>query len=604
MRASVGVVSAVVLLLGLGGLAHAQRVSFRVEVQPRTGTTDDTYLVTFETEIEGVSGVDQFFPPDWGEFLVLDSRSQSSQQMSIGPGGQSIKSVDQRAYLLRPKRAGKLKIGEARVRVDGQAYATKPQVITVTGQGAPADPLAGAPPVDPGAQATPGTPRLAPDPRQVSSTFLHAVPDRQKARVGDQINVTWYLYTRSEVLRFMPAPPRFDGFWTESLFEPQNYLSYQQETVGNREYSVAVVARRALFPTRAGKLVVPPFRAEVATIASGNAKAMASPPVELEIEALPPGAPAGMDPGMIGQFQVNAALDRTEVPAGETLELTLTVSGQGAIRRTRTPELKLADFEVYQPRDYQESLDITDDVVRGQRTYRYMLTPRKGGVQTLGPVELAYFNTQTGRYDVARTEALEVKVVGDPSKATASKDNLITRDIRPLMDEHDAAAPPLHAQQPLVWWLLQLLWLPPIALGAVTIVGAVRSRMQRDTPRLRLRRARDASRQHTRAARAHLNGGRVDHFYRELAALLSERVAARLGQPIGGFTRAELRARLASSGLAPGLVSEVLSELDACDAGRYAPGAGTGESMRAALERIGAIAQRLDEAALPEEVAA
>jgi hypothetical protein len=576
--------------------AHAAPpVEFSLKVTPTTGTVDDEFVATVQITIRGVNGADRFWEPDWGDFTVADKRTQQSTQWTYDPqNGQEVRSVEVRRFLLKPKRAGRIRVGEAKLRVDGVDYTTKPVVVEVLAAGQAAqgqnNPPGGQSPPS-GQTPPPQTPGgyPPPDPSIVGPTFLHVVVDKPKVRVGEQVTVTWLLYTRAEVLKFEQKPPRFDDLWSETLYEPQNYLQYSEDVVNGRTYAVAVVSKKALFPTKAGKVVIPAFKAEVATMATpfGSPLRLSSKEIPLEVEALPPGAPPGFDPGMVGQFEIDAQIDRDNVPAGESLELTLTVRGQGAIRRTKTPVLAFDGFEVYPPRDFQERVDTTADPVRGERRYSYVLTPQKGGQLAIGPIAVPYFNLQTGRYDVARADALRVKVVGDPKAAGAgsSSENVIGRDIRP---PHDVvrASPAVLAELPEHGWFRWLLLLPGAAFVGVIAVDWLREHLTRDTPRARLRRARGRARKRLRVAESHIKYGRASKFFAEIARVLTEHVEERAGEPVAALTRDQLRRLLGDRGFPPETIDAIVSELENCDFARFAPSASGPGEMRAAMRRV------------------
>src|SRR5262249_23193400 len=156
-----------------------------------------------------------------------------------------IMNVTTRWYRLKANRAGRLRIGEAKIRMGGQDIVTKPVFIEVqpVGKGAPPGALQ-RPPEPSSADVPPGfTP---PDGSATAPTFIQGVADRSRVFLGEQVTVTWLLYTRSDVLKFEPKPPRLDGFWVEKLFEPQSYFTYHEESVGGRDYSVAVISKLAL----------------------------------------------------------------------------------------------------------------------------------------------------------------------------------------------------------------------------------------------------------------------------------------------------------------------------------------------------------------------
>lgn len=610
LRLSIGVVIAATLAtaVGLEGRAWAQPVEFTLKVTPTSGTIHEEYVATVQIVTRGVSGPERFWPPDFGDFTVVDQRtSQSTQWMYDPVRGQEIRSSETRRYVLRPRRAGKLRIGEARLRLDGVEYQTKPVIVEVLeaagglGSGTPTAP-GSAPAIPP------------PDPSIVGTTFLHVVPDRTKVYVGEQVTVTWYLYTRSEVLKYEPKPPRFDDLWSETLYEPQNYLNYTEDVVNGRTYSVAVVARRALFPTKAGKVVVPKFHADVATMATpfGQPLRLSSREVTLEVQPLPPGAPAAFDPAYVGQFTVEASIDRDNVPAGESISMQVVIRGAGALRRTKIPTLEFDGFTTYPPRTFDEKVDTTTALVRGERRYSYVLTPKRGGTLALGPIEIPYFDPTTNRYEIARSDVLKVKVIGDPALLAGgagglgSGENVIARDIRPARE-----IVALRTRVAEKAWRHRGFWLvfaaPAGLFLGVVLADKLRERLRRETPRARLRRARGRARKRLRLAELHIKGGRAGKFFGEIARVLSEHVEERVGEPVAAMTREKLRDFLKDRGFPEETIEALVRELENCDFARFAPSASGPGEMRAALRRVRALLTAIEKVRpvrLDEEAAA
>jgi hypothetical protein len=562
--------------------ASAAPVDFTLTVTPQTGSLDDDFVATLQIAITGVNGAERVWEPDWGDFQVMDRRNQQSSQWSYDPQrGQEIRSVEMRRYLLKARRAGKLRIGEAKVRVNGKEYTTRPLVVEVLPSGqAPS-----------GGTPDPTTPQYAPpDPSMATNTFLHVVVDKPRLRVGEQATVTWIAYTRAEILRYEPKLPRFDDFWVETIYEPQAYLQYGEDVVGGRTYKTAVLSRKALFPTRAGKVTVPPLRVDMQTTGNpfGAPLKLASKELTLEVEALPPGAPPGFDPGLVGQWTAEASIDRDNLPAGESLELTLTLRGEGAIRRSKVPRLSIPGFEVFAPLDFSEKVETSGDVIRGERKFAYVLSPQKGGTLPIGPLEISYFNSATGRYDSARTDLLSVKVVGDPGTLAGasadSEDNVITREIRPP-HEIGTLAPRFFDDFHRSRLFLVALLAPGLAFLGVVFLDVVRERLHRETPRARLRRARGRARRRQKMAEVHIRGNRPRKFFDEMARMLSEHIEERIGQPVAALTRDQLGRLLDERGFPPELVQELIGELERCDFARFAPSAAGPGEMKSALRR-------------------
>jgi hypothetical protein len=570
--------------------ASAQPSAFTMDISPSAGSVGDTYVLTVRLEMPGISGPDRYWHPDLSAFTLLDSQANTTTSMVVDPQqGRQLHWVELRRYFVQPKRTGRLRIGPARARIGGKEFETRSVVVQVH---------------QPGASAVPGTrtfrgtgvdvPGFAPpEPAPRGDVFLHAVADKTRAFVGEQVIVTWLLYTRVDVLRFEPQPPRLDGLWSETLFEPDAYFRYHQDVVGGVPYEVAIVSKRAVFPTEPGNVEIGSYEAAVSSLhtALGRAERIASPPLTLEVLPLPEGAPDGFDPTYVGAFAVEAAVDRNHIDAGESLTLTLTVRGEGAVRRMTPPALDLDGFRTRSPRDFEEAVDTSTDVVRGERVYRYWITPQRGGRQEIPAITVHYFDPRIGRYEQAQSQPLTLVVRGDPdaleeaAARVAGRENIIARDIR-LLRDGDAissrAAPRLYRSL----WFWALVALAPLAFIALIISDRIREGLQRETPRSRLRRARGKARQRFRVAEIHLRGNRPAKFFGELARVIQDHIEERLGVPVQSMTRDELREFLLARGFAEATVTTIDEELASCDFARFAPSASGPGEMRAALRRV------------------
>ena len=579
--------------------AAAQPIRFSLEVSPEVGGLDDTYIATVQIEVSGVAGPERYWHPDFGDFEVGETQNKQGTSTMLDPAlGQQIRTTILRRYELRPRRGGRLRVRPAKIRLAGHEYSTGSVLVQV----GPASGLAGPGPADPGsgggedptASGAVGVPGFSsPDPELRSEDmFIHVVADKKEAYVGEQVTVTWLLYTRSEILKFEPKPPSLTGLWPEILYEPDAYFTYYETTVGSSPYVVAIVSKRALFPTQAGRLEVKPFRAKVASLSSspGESQSLASRPMIIRVKPLPTGAPAGFDPTYVGSFEVNSSVDRNQIEASESLTLVVKVSGQGAIRRTEAPKLAFPGFSFRAPRDTQDSVDVATGVVRGERIYRYWTTPEQGGQLTIPPIEVPYFDPKSGDYKVASSRPIPILVRGDPGKLGRPSEgdgheNVIPRDIRLIHEVDDVssrALPRLYASR----WFWGLAGLPPLAFVLVLAIDRLRQQLKKETPRSRLRRARGRARKRFRVAEIHLRGNRPAKFFGELSRMLYDHIEERLGQPIQSMTRDELRRFLADKGFGSDTVQQIDRSLEEFDFARFAPtAAGPGE-MRAQLRQL------------------
>jgi hypothetical protein len=593
-----------VLTMGLA-TAWASPQKFELTVSPGRGTVDDTFFATVTVAVAGVGGPNRYWAPGFKGFIVVDKKVDRSSATQVDPKlGRVLVTTDVHRYVLKPKYAGNFSINPARVRLPDGDFETKSAFVTVTPGRGPLTPdapeIAPTRAPDPTAAGGIGAPGFSPpDPATYDDVFIHVVADKRRPFHGEQVTVTWLLYSRKEILKFEARSHRLDSIWTETLFEPTGFFKYHETLVGRRRYSVTIVAKKAVFPTRRGLVRVAPFVADVVVLgaAQGKSTRVRSRPLALNVRGLPKNAPDGFESTYIGSFDAKASLERTELGEGESTVLELRVSGLGAIRRQTIPQLEFEGFEVTAPSDYDEKVDTTRGQVSGIRSYRYWIKPEEKGAQTLPAIEIPYFDPSKGRYEVAKTRPMPL-LVGETADKRVERsnvrENVISRDIRLIRTGavESRILPTLYTN---IWFWLLLVF-PPF--GYVTVVGVDRLRrhLRRETPRARLRRARGRARKYLRVAEIHLRGDRANKFFAQLARALHEFLDERLEQPVQSMTRDELALALREHGFSPAMVGQITRELDECDYARFSSGKVSRKDMQAALDRVQRLLKTLEQA--------
>jgi hypothetical protein len=590
---------AFVLALGLGRIARAagDPVVFEAQINTDQISFGETVQLTIQVSLGDANAKPKPSTPDMPDFEVVSFTPQTSTQWLIDPvRGQQVKHVASFTYILRPKRKGALRIGEAKLPYGGRTYTTRPLTIHVGGSG---------PAVAP--------PRPLPELRQPTrvtgdEVFLDVGADKPKVYVGEQVTVSWYLYTQSEVLKYRTAvEPKTDGFWVEELYAPTQRLLYDRQMVRGKEYSVATLLKRALFPLSAGKLTVGPMESEVTTFSTAfyatGGTMKRTPPISIEVLPLPAGAPAGFDASNVGRFNLAATLDREHVAAGEPITLKVSVTGQGNLRNLKLRKLEAPEgFKLYEPKVSDQLT--AGDVVQGTKTYEYLLVAQKGGDLYVPTIELSYFDPYEKRYLTTHTEKLKVTVVGEVGGGNAnnSTENVLAPAIRNLRNTkslHSRVGATLYRTR----YFAPLLGFPAGLYVLLILVDKLRERMRRETPRARLRRARWRARRRFRAAEYHIRMNRPGAFYGEIARVINEHIEERLGTAVAGKTLGELRLFLIDRGFPVEVVDEIVKHLEACDFARFAPTASGPGEMRAAVRRTREILTQIEHVRVREEAA-
>jgi hypothetical protein len=581
--------------------AGAAGVRFEAAVSTENITTDQTVELTITLEREGSQPFEAYRPPVAPDFDLMHTSDNQQVQLAMGAGGrQTVHMIEQHIYVFRPKKRGALTIQSASVRIAGNEIKTKAIVVHV---GAP---LKNA--VSHGGAAAQAEAPAPPEGLPLDDElFVEAAADKARVYVGQQVTATWRLWIQSQILQYRPlTEPKHEDFWSEDLYIPQRSLSWSRLMVKNHEFGVALLLKKALFPLKAGKVVVTPLEAEATTLESAfspNASAVRkSRPLTIEVLPLPKdGRPAGFESPNVGRFELSSAVDRTAVRAGEAVTWKVTVRGVGNIRNVRLPKIdRLEGFRVYEPTT-KETIEPGDEV-HGQKVYTYLLLPQKGGALEIPAQTLAYFDPEAGKYSVAKSQAISLTVEGDPTKvesnaaaATSGGENVLAQEVRPIRNRASVRSnmgDRLFRGRVAV----ALLATPPGAWLLVLIGDALRRRLGRETAGSKRRRARRSARRRLRVAEYHIKAARPSAFFGECARVLYEHLEYRLGAKVEALTLGELREHLIARSFPPETAELVVKELENCDFARFAPSASGPGEMRAALRRVRALLGLIEKA--------
>jgi hypothetical protein len=194
--------------------------------------------------------------------------------------------------------------------------------------------------------------------------------------------------------------------------------------------------------------------------------ALASAPVEMRLRPVPPDltVSSGIQLG-VGDFTIRASVEPVQVSLGESLRLTLRVTGRGPLWKLRQPsprELAAA----LPPRDFAVEPDGEEWMPdQRERRFHYRLTPRSGGLSELPRIPYACFDpdSEAWRHRSTAPAPLIVRSPKPPPDLMPSKPipgPVPTRLRFDLLEDSDLTAPPV------TWptWLSWVAWLlPPVA---------------------------------------------------------------------------------------------------------------------------------------------
>ena len=256
--------------------------------------------------------------------------------------------------------------------------------------------------------------------------FLKSETDKKTAYPGEQINISIRFYT-SVPLSSNPqyVPPAFKNLISEDLPPVRT----GETDIGGVRYAYSEI-KAALFALNPGPAEIksasviaqvpseeaidpfdPNFFQKFMAIsgAQGRSREFSTDPLTLDIKPLPAGAPADFS-GAVGNYSVTAAADRPEFRAGEAVNFSVTIAGNGNLKTVIAPKFPdLPDFKVF---DTMSSLDVRKegDLISGKKTFTYILVPRSEGKKTVPSVKFSFFEPRSGTYRGLQTNPIALLV--------------------------------------------------------------------------------------------------------------------------------------------------------------------------------------------------
>jgi hypothetical protein len=349
-------------------------------------------------------------PPDLKDFKLIFGPAKSTNYQFVN--GQASSSISF-TYTLAPRQEGSFTISEAVAETDKGTLKTKPITLkVVSGGSSSAAPRAG--------QSNPNQ-GVSPEVTGSDELMAEVKLDRKKVYQGEQIIVTYYVYTRYRNIDFVDYEfPTTTGFYSQDFKDEQAGWLNKLETINGKQYRVAVLRRQILFPQQHGKLKIDPLqitaRVDYSFFNPGRQIKVKSNVAELEVLPLP-AKPLGFS-GDVGSYTFDAKVDRNNVKANDAITLTVKVAGQGNLKLVNAPKIKFpSDFEVYDPK-VTDKFSTSEAGLSGSREFEYLIIPRHAGTFNIEPINFVFFDTKTKTYKTLSSQAFEFIIEkGDGSSA-------------------------------------------------------------------------------------------------------------------------------------------------------------------------------------------
>lgn len=530
----------------------AQAQSFTVQLSKSKVVANELFTLTYR--LEGSESRPRF--PDLSPLKIEGGPNTTSNFVMIN--GRVSQNVSY-SFVLRAPKEGTYTIEPAKVDIGGgKVLETQPLKITASK----------APPVPKG--------------EDLKGKDIFILPELSKDEVfvGEQLSVTYQLYTNQNIRDLdLAENPLFDGFGVE--VNSNLAQSPRSGTPDGVDYRIFNIRQFHLFPQHDGELNIPnlTFRGMVSkavnrsdpfsmfNIQQRTSRLISSARATVKVKPWPQPVPDDYS-GLVGDYTLNASLDKTRLNTGETARLRVMINGEGNIRLQGIPKLRLPDsFDLFDP-EPREGIRVNAEGVMGQKVFDFLLAPRQPGVFELPPVTISVLNPETGQYErmSANLPALSVGGKALAGNVPSQVSPQLEDDIRPL-----TSARPIWKRDATAWWIP--FSLVPLMLLAVFAFWIKRKAAIEAKPETAIRRSMAAARRQLADAQRLLEKGDNKGFYTELRRALWDYLENRLSLPGSSQTRQVLTQKLEARGVSKTSQEQLLQLLEASEIALYAPGA-------------------------------
>lgn len=639
-----------VLLLVLGcHFAVAQNVVFTAEASGNKIGTKDQVQVTYT--IRDAQNLQTVTHPSDADFIIVGGPYQSqSSNTQISNGHYVTSSAISLTYILQPRREGTFTIPPVTAK-DAEGHAYQSNALTI--QVVPGSLVAQQQPqrrqraYDPFADADDDVMALMRQMQQMQQQqmqamqqmqqqrrgqqqpqqqaqqpdapineeeikkdlFIRVTADRSKVHLGEQVTISYKLYSRIPMQVAISKLPSLNGFWTQDFDIPKQ-AKPTEEVLDGKKYQVFLLKKSALFPQQTGTLELDPAEAKgMARIVQqvrrrvadmfdpfGNGTLMMndpffnnafyntmayrdvqvhlrSTPVKITVTPLPEKNKPGNFSGAVGKFSISSKIDKKQLTTDEVATITLNINGSGNLKLIESPTLKLPNgLSTYDP-VIIDTITGRSTTISGSKIVTYVISPQAPGDYEIPPIEFNYYDPEKDKYVTEQTESVKLHVI--PGKRTAGSRNdagVTYKDIHDIVKQAPGSISPAGSPMLLrpLYWIVFLL--PLIFFIIFALLRRRDEELSRDTVQLRRKRANKIALQRLTAARKLLQEQNKRGFYEEISKAIWLYLSDKLSIPLSSLSRESAADAMSARKVSAELQRTLENVISECETALYASG--------------------------------
>ena len=551
-------------------IAHfaSAQVKFEADVSKNSLGINERVRIEFSMNEDG----DNFNPPNFEAcgFRVVGGPSQSISQSWING-----RSTFQKAYtyILLPLQKGNLIIKQATIEINGQIYKTTPIKMTV-GNAVQME--------------QERNPNDAPVVNVDNNLYLVADISKANPYINEPTTVVYKLYFSNNIgiSNFREVnKPKYNDFWSQNIEIKK--LEAQQGIFKGQQFRFVILKKVILYPQKAGKLDLEPLALDIDVqmpIGRPNifnqyqmgedTKRVSAGNKIIVVKALPDAGKPTDFTGAVGKFDFNVTPSRTNLKAGESLSLNISVTGTGNLKLFTLPKPVVPpSLEMYDP-EHKENIQTPLSGMTGSITDNYTIIPNEKGNFPIKGLRFSYFDLSSKTYKTITSNdltitALDGVVVAKNAIATTNKVKVASSKtfafIKQKTEFTEVNKPDFLGSE----LFYALLTLPFLLIPCLILFRRKKQALDADFVGNRIKKSNALAKKYLSEAKKQINN--KEPFYIALEKAMHNFLKAKLNIETFEMSKEKISELLLSKNCNQLTVDSFISLTESCDFARYAP---------------------------------
>lgn len=553
----------IILLFGFQGL-WAQ-VQFEARVSKNALALNERLRIDFTMNIDG----DNFIQPNFEGFKIIAGPSQQVSQSWINGRSSFEKTY---SYFLLPTQKGTIIIKQATIEYNGQIYKTNPIKISVT--------AAVEQPKDPN------------DTQVSADDTIYLVADISKTNpyINEPITVVYKLYFSYNIgitnWRELNKP-KYNDFWSQNIDIKQ--LVAEEGMFKGEKYRYVVLRKTVLYPQKTGKLEIEPLSLDIdlqlptnrrnifgqMVLTQGNKRVSAGSKT-ISVKPLPEAGKPQNFSGAVGKFDFKVIPSKTNLKNGESLDLSVCVTGSGNMKLFTLPKPIVPNsLEMYDP-VHTEKVNTSLAGMKGKIADSYAIIPQYKGNYPIKPMQFSYFDLGSGKYKTISSPEIMINVLEGPmandaavAEESASTKNKIFTSEQFKFIKLKTALESIKKQDFFGSnGFYGLLLFPFLALPLLVLFKKKKAAIDGDVAGNRMKTNNRLAKKYLSEAKKQI--GNKDPFYVALEKAMHNFLKAKLNIETSEMSKTNIQELLESRNANPKTVTDFINLTENCELARYA----------------------------------